>query len=75
MRIKPLTLKDLTTLADLKAWLRKSVKFHKKYEVTDEHLLIYLDYIAEQVKNAGNITKQAWLNQIAELKQRIGTNG
>lgn len=72
MRIKPLQLSDLATLASLRSWCKKSIKIHEKYVVNDTHLLIYLDYIAKQVKENNEITGQAWFEQIARLRKRLG---
>lgn len=71
MRNKNLLLKDLIDIATFKKWIRDSIYFHKNNEVSDQHVLIYLDYIMDMVKSNLNISKDTWIAQIVNLKERL----
>lgn len=65
--------KDLSSLANLKAWLKDNISIYKfEKDVGDQDLLIYIDYIENKVREyQGEIDKRFWLKLIRQLRERM----
>lgn len=65
--------KDLSSLAEFKSWLKQSIGFYKfEDDVSDGDLLIYFDYIENEVRSSQeNIDQIFWLRLIRELKEKL----
>ncbi len=71
---KELSIKDLESTAAFEKWIKESLNF--KYQDSDEipkdHLIIYLDYIENKVKESQeSIDKKYWFKMMIELRKRI----
>ena len=71
---KELYLKDLESTSSFEDWVKKSLnfKYQDNEEISKEHLIIYLDYIENKIKEVSKeIDYTHWVKTIIDLRKRI----
>ncbi len=70
-RLTNIELRDLTGSIPFQNWIKENLKLHEELSVSNEHLLIYLDYIEEKVRGNQELDRTLWLKTVKELRERI----
>lgn len=70
-RLSKLEQNILLSSASFKSWLKDNMSVYVNKPIPDEHLLIYLDYIEEKVRENEQIDRADWLKTIKELREKI----
>lgn len=69
-----LYLKDLESVHKFKAWIAETIKSYSG-EAPNEHLLIYIDYIKDKIKEEHEIDHSEWFSAINALVSRLESLG
>ena len=69
---KQLSLEDLKSVHSFRLWIKESLShLYTNKEITNTHLLIYLDYMKSVIAEAENVDKPFWLNLIRQLENKL----
>jgi hypothetical protein len=69
-----LYLGDLANLSSFEKWLRNNIRKYAKTEiggVSFDELLIFLNYIEQQVENNNKTNRQEWRSAISKVRRHI----
>ena len=70
-RLSRIQHEDIISSAAFKNWLKSNMSVYVNKEIPNEHLLIYLDYVEERIRENNKIDRAAWLHTAKELREKI----
>lgn len=71
MNFKNITLDNLSSLYSAKEWIRENISTFKDKDISNENMLIFFDYLRDNIFDSDLDNKNEWLKRIISLKERM----
>lgn len=71
MNFKNITLDNLSSLYSTKEWIRENISAFKDKDISNKNMLIFFDYLRDNIFDSDLDNKNEWLKRIISLRERM----